>query len=734
MKYAKNLSLLLFMSLFLPIATTAKGLSRYVDPRIGTGGHGHVFFGANVPLGFVQLGPTSILRDWDRCSGYHEADSTIIGFSHTHLSGTGIGDLCDILVMPAAGRVTYERGHISKPGSGLWSLSDRQAERCEPGYYSTRLLRNGVSVELTATCRVGLHHYTFPTTSGEQGSLVFDLENGTGWDQGTEAFVRRVDSRTIEGYRRSKGWASDQRVYFVAEFSEPIERFAIGRPGTQEEEPRNEEKAEKVYARLWFNTAKGHSDVYVKVALSPISTANARMNMQHEMPGWNFKAVRRQATKLWDRELEKIKIQSSDESVLKTFYTALYHSLVAPETFCDVNGEYYGADHLTHKTDGWTNYTVFSLWDTYRAAHPLATIIHPERVPHYVQTMLHIYRQQGKLPVWHLMGCETNTMIGNPAICVVADAIMKEFKGFNYEEAYQAMKASAMLDERGQKLRKQYGYIPCDLYNEAVATDMEYAIADGALACVAKKLGHADDYEYFLNRSHSYRHYWDAKTGFIRGLSSKGEWRTPFNPFHSKHREDDYTEGNAWQYTFLVPHDLDGMTTLAGKDFYLSRLDSLFLADGDLGADASPDISGLIGQYAHGNEPSHHVLYFYTMLGQPRKTADLVHRVLTTLYHAAPDGLSGNEDVGQMSSWYLLSALGFYQVEPAGGKFVFGTPLVSSADLKVSGGTFRIRAKGLSERNRYIHSIRLNGKPYNKSYIDYADIVRGGLLEYQMGE
>ena len=716
------------------VSAKAADLTRFVNPRIGTGGHGHVFFGANVPWGYVQLGPTSIPRDWDWCSGYHDSDSTIIGFAHTHLSGTGIGDLSDILIMPAYGRITYARGTEGDLESGLWSYSDRSSEHCEPGYYTTRLRRNNVHVELTATLRVGWHHYTFPTNTQENGSLVVDLENGTGWDRATEGYIRHVDAHTIEGYRLSRGWASDQRVYFVATFSEPIRKFAIGKAGSSDEDTTLVTvRTQAAYARLWFDT-RHKPDVFVKVALSPVSIEGARKNMQAEAPSWCFNAARKRANADWNRELSKIKIRNADKQTRNVFYTALYHSLVAPETFCDVDGQYYGADHKMHQLpQSQTNYTVFSLWDTYRAAHPLATLIHPDRVPDFVRTMLRIFKEQGKLPVWHLMGNETNTMIGNPAICVVADAILKGFKGFDYEEAYEAMKSSAMLDERGQRWRKQYGYIPYDKYTESVASDMEYAIADGALAAVALKLGHTDDYRYFTERSHSYRHYWDPSTGFMRGLSSEGEWHSPFDPFHSKHRDDDYTEGNAWQYTFLVPHDVDGLAAIVGKERLIERLDSLFLAQGDLGENASPDISGLIGQYAHGNEPGHHIIYLYTLLGQPWKTADRVREVLTTLYHAAPDGLSGNEDVGQMSSWYILSALGLYQVEPAGGKYVFGVPFIGDADLKVSGGTFKIRTKNASAENKYIQHIRLNSKGYYKNYITYEDIARGGTLEFIMG-
>lgn len=400
-----------------------------------------------------------------------------------------------------------------------------------------------------------------------------------------------------------------------------------------------------------------------------------------------------------------------------------------------MNGEYRGADGESKKAASFKNYTTLSLWDTYRAAHPLMTIIHPEKVPDIINTMINIYRQQGKLPVWHLMGCETNTMVGNPAIPVVADAMLKGFTGFDRTVAYEAMKTSAMLDERGLDLYKEYGYIPFDKYNESVATTLEYALADWALAQVAAMEGKTEDYEYFDNRSKAYMHYFDPETGFLRGKSSEGKWRTPFDPFSSTHRADDYTEGNAWQYTWLVPHDVEGLASQFGSmEAFHSKLDSLFLVRGDMGAEASPDISGLIGQYAHGNEPSHHIIYFYTMTGQPHKAALLVRKVLGGLYGDSPDGLAGNEDVGQMSAWYVLSALGFYQAEPAGGRYFFGSPIIDEAVLDVGGGeTFTVKVLDNSPENIYIQRITLRGAEYRKPYISHDDITTGGEMTIEMG-
>jgi predicted alpha-1,2-mannosidase len=679
---------------------------QYVDQRIGTGGHGHVFVGANVPFGMVQLGPTSIPESWDWTSGYHTSDTTVIGFSHTHLSGTGIGDLFDVTVMPIVGDVTYARGTEDDPASGLWSYFSHANEKMRPGYYATRLDRYGIDVELTATARVGLHRYTFPES--ENPAIVFDLENGGCWDTATETHIELTSDTSIAGWRYSTGWAKKQRVYFVAEFSKPFRETML--------------TADNRYGRFDFKPTAAGEAIMLKVALSPVSVENARANLDAELPGWNFKATAKAAAKAWNSQLSKIRIETADESVKRIFYTALYHTMIAPSLFSD--------------TGSVDRYTTFSLWDTYRAAHPLMTIIHPEKVPDMVNTMLDIYKQQGKLPVWHLWGNETDCMVGNPAIPVVADAILKGFGGFDRELAYEAMKASAMLDERGMNHYKEYGYIPYDKYNESVATCLEYALADWALAQVAQKEGRTEDYEYFDTRSKAYRHYFDPSVGFLRGKSSTGEWREPFNPFRSTHRFDDYTEGNAWQYTWLVPHDVEGLAAqFGGLEPFHAKLDSLFVAEGDLGADASPDISGLIGQYAHGNEPGHHTTYFYTMTGQPRKTADLVRRVMAEMYHDQPDGLSGNEDVGQMSAWYILSSIGLYQPEPAGGRYYFGSPIVDEAVLNVGDGrTFTIRALDNSPENRYIQSVTLNGAAWDKPYIDFADIAAGGELVFTMGD
>ncbi|WP_304228621.1 GH92 family glycosyl hydrolase [Phocaeicola plebeius] len=705
-------------------------LTQFVDPRIGTGGHGHVFYGANVPYGFIQLGPTSIPQSWDWVSGYHVSDSTVIGFPHTHLSGTGIGDLHDINVMPVVGEVTYSRGDASSYETGLWSYSDRSKEVVTPGYYRTHLSRYNVDVELTATKRVGFHKYTF--LGNESPAIVFDMVNGGCWDKTTEAVIRVVNDSTVSGYRYSKGWADDQRVFFRAEFSRKFDNVEfIVNDSVKEGDMA---KGAQLFARVNF-AAGNQEPVYMKVALSPTSEEGAQLNMQTELSGWDFEKTIADAKAAWNKELNKVKVYTTDEASKKIFYTSLYHTLFAPSEFCDVNGDYYGADKQMHKDEGFVNYTTFSLWDTYRAAQPLMTILHPEKMSDIINTMLHIHQQQGKLPVWHLMGCETNCMVGNPGVPVVADAILKDIKGFDTELAFKALKESSMLPERGMEHRIEYGFIPADKMTEAIAYDMEYAIADWAVAQAAQKLGKQEDYEYFLKRSKSYKNYFDASTGFMRGKMLDGSWRTPFSPYASSHRDDDYCEGNAWQYTWLVPHDVEGLVECFGsKEAFVNKLDSLFLANGDMGEASSPDISGLIGQYAHGNEPSHHTVYLYALVGQPWKTADRIKEILHTMYTDQPDGLSGNEDVGQMSAWYILSSFGFYQVEPAGGKFVFGYPNFDKVEIAVPAGKFVIERENKGQQNNYIQGIVFNGTEYKKPWIEYADIMKGGELKFLMGD
>lgn len=719
----KNLFISLMTGMFMVASCTEATINYtdYVDTSIGTGGHGHVFVGANVPFGAVQLGPTSIPQKWDWTSGYHVSDSTVIGFSHTHLSGTGIGDLCDITVMPVTGEVTYARGDESDPESGLWSYADRSKEISTPGYYSVPLLRYGITAELTATNRVGFHRYTFPKS--DEAAVIFDLENANGNDDILDVFVEACGDNALRGYRTSYGWSEDQRVYFYAEFSKPFKEARIHSIGYR-----------PMYARLDYETEQGEQ-ILVKVGISSVSMEGAEANLRAELPGWDFDSVSRAAHDMWNEELSRIKVETDNETDLRKFYTALYHTMIAPSTYNDVNGDYLGADRKVHSDPGHTTYTTFSLWDTYRAAMPLYSIYQPQRYVEMINTMLNIYKEQGRLPIWHLFSWETETMVGNPGIPPVADAIVKEMDGFDKELAFEAMKVSAMRPDRGQDARMEYGYIPYDKYHESVAYDLEYALADGALALAAEKMGKNDDYEYFNERSKSYKFLFDPELQYLRGKDSKGNFREEYSPYASTHRADDYCEGNGWQYTWLVPHDVEGLVEcFGGKDAFVHKLDSLFTVSSALKGDStSPDITGLIGQYAHGNEPSHHTVYLYSVVGEPWKTADKVREVLNTLYHAEPDGLSGNEDVGQMSAWYVLSSLGFYEVEPASARYWFGSPLFDKVQLAVEGGTFAITVENNSDTDRYIQKVYLNGKEHDKGYIEHKDIAAGGELVIHMG-
>ena len=679
--------------------------TQYVNPFVGTGGHGHVFLGANVPFGHIQAGPTQKKQGWDWCSGYHYSDSIIIGFGQMHLSGTGIGDLGDIALLP----VTQNNEREVK--------FSHKAEYATPGYYAVTLA-NGVRVELTATLRTAFHRYTFPADV-KQEQVVIDLSQGIGWDRMTACSMKQEGRNTVVGSRFSTGWAKDQRVYFVAEFSQPITH-----------------QTTEGDTLSVFSFEPTGQPLMVKVGISSVSIDNARKNLQQESPNWAFNTIVADAQKAWNKELGKIDIQTDNASDKRIFYTGLYHTMTAPSVFNDVNGEYRGADGKTYHGD-FTPYTTFSLWDTYRAAHPLMTLIHPEKQRDIAQTMLHIAQQQGRLPVWFLEGNETDCMVGNPGIPVLIDIALK---GFDVDKhaVLEAAKKTQLFGDRGLDLLKKYGYLPYDLEptNETVAKGLEYALADGCIARLAKALKAEKDYKYFLKRSQSYRdYYFDKQTKFMRGIDSKGRFREPFDPFKVIHRADDYTEGTAWQYIWLVPHDVHGLISAFGGDKpFTNKLDSLFIVQGDMGKDASPDISGLIGQYAHGNEPGHHIIYLYDYAGQPWKTALRVREVLRTMYHDSVDGLSGNEDVGQMSAWYILSSLGFYQVEPAGGRYVFGSPLFNEASMNVGNGkTFRIIAHNNSKENMYIQSVKLNGKPYTRCYIDFKDIIRGGKLEFTMG-
>lgn len=660
--------------------------------------------GANVPFGLVQLGPTEPTRGWDWCSGYYYDDDELIGFGHMHLSGTGIGCLGDVAFLPV------------KDFKQTSTRFKHEAEKVHPGYYSVQLTDPNVLVELTATERCGFHRYTFK--NGAKAQLALDLSQCIGWDKLNDCLLTQESATRLTGFRRSNGWAADRRIYFSIDFSQPVTVHRL-------------DSMERVVVSVADNT----KPLLVKVALSPVSIDKAKLNMQAELAGWDFDAAVKQADEAWNRELARIEIQTNDRTKKRVFYTAMYHLMTSCSKFNDVDREYRGADGKVHKAD-FTNYTTLSLWDTYRAAHPLMTVAFPEMQRDFAQTFLNIYKQQGRLPVWHLMGSETDCMVGNPGAIVLADLTMKGFVE-DKELALEALKATQMKDIRSLGLLKKHGYIPWNLEpeNETVAKALEYCAADDGVAKVAKLLGKKDDYEYFFNRSHSYKKYYDPETRFLRAVGTDGKFRLPFNPFFAEHRTNDYTEGNAWQYTFLVPHDVKGLIKLFGSDkAFMSKLDSLFFVEGWAGDNASPDMSGMTGQYAHGNEPSHHVIYMYNYAGRPDKAAPMLRKMLNEMYLDQPDGLSGNEDVGQMSAWYILSSVGLYQVDPVGGRFVIGSPLFDKATVNVGGGkTFTVVAKNNSDKNIYVQSARLNGKTLKNSYVDFNDIRHGGTLELVMG-
>ena len=660
--------------------------------------------GANVPFGLVQLGPTEPTRGWDWCSGYYYDDDELIGFGHMHLSGTGIGCLGDVAFLPV------------KDFKQTSTRFKHEAEKVHPGYYSVQLTDPNVLVELTATERCGFHRYTFK--NGAKAQLALDLSQCIGWDKLNDCLLTQESATRLTGFRRSNGWAADRRIYFSIDFSQPVTVHRL-------------DSMERVVVSVADNT----KPLLVKVALSPVSIDKAKLNMQAELAGWDFDAAVKSADEAWNRELARIEIQTNDRTKKRVFYTAMYHLMTSCSKFNDVDREYRGADGKVHKAD-FTNYTTLSLWDTYRAAHPLMTVAFPEMQRDFAQTFLNIYKQQGRLPVWHLMGSETDCMVGNPGAIVLADLTMKGFVE-DKELALEALKATQMKDIRSLGLLKEHGYIPWNLEpeNETVAKALEYCAADDGVAKVAKLLGKTDDYEYFFNRSRSYKKYYDPETRFLRAVDTDGKFRLPFNPFFAEHRTNDYTEGNAWQYTFLVPHDVKGLIKLFGSDkAFMSKLDSLFFVEGWAGDNASPDMSGMTGQYAHGNEPSHHVIYMYNYAGRPDKAAPLLRKMLNEMYLDQPDGLSGNEDVGQMSAWYILSSVGLYQVDPVGGRFVIGSPLFDKATVNVGGGkTFTVVAKNNSDKNIYVQSARLNGKTLKNSYVDFNDIRHGGTLELVMG-
>jgi len=718
---------LYFSSVFL-LSYTANAqnkadLSSFVDPYIGSGGHGHVFVGASVPFGAVQLGPENFYKGWDWCSGYNYRDSVLIGFPHTHLSGTGIGDLADLLIMPYTGAIKTDKGIETEPGSGYASRYSHKNEKVRPGYYSVKLDASGIRVELTATERVGFHWYHFP--QGKEAHVIIDLKEGIN-DRSTDTYITRVDQYTIEGYRYSKGWAKNQWLFFAIRSSQPLSKFNVYDDNKLLDGTNG--KGAAIKGLISFDNAL--ADLKLKVGISPVSSENALANIEAEIPGWDFQKVRDAANAKWNKELAKISVQTNSLTDKRIFYTSLYHTMIDPAIFNDHNGDYRGADKKVYKNASFTNYTVFSLWDTYRADNPLYNIIQPKRAGDMINTMLAIYDQQGKLPIWHLMGNETGTMVGISSMQVVAEAYLKGIKGFDAERAFAAIKGTAMSDSLGMKYVKNFEPIPTDKQSRPVAKALEYAIGDGSTALMAKKLGKTDDYNYFAKRAQSYKLYFDPSDKFFKGKLSDGNWSPGFDPLKSKNNL--YAEGNAWQYLWLVPQDVPGLISLlGGEKAFNNRLDEFFNLNAKADLD---DLTGLIGQYAHGNEPSHHITYLYTYSGQQWKTAEKVRYILKDMYLALPDGIIGNEDCGQMSAWYVFSSLGFYPVFPASGAYVIGSPLFDKATINLDNGKkFTVETVGNGPKNIYIQSITLNSKSYLKTYILHQDIMNGGILKITMG-
>ena len=747
--------LFLIVILSATIFAQTKDYTKYVNPFVGTGGHGHTFPGATVPFGFVQLSPDTRVDNWDGSSGYHYSDSTIYGFSHTHLSGTGIPDYCDILFMPTVGKPQFSASDGEKETNGYTSKFSHENEKAEAGYYSVKLDDDNIFAEMTATKRVGFHRYTFPKS--DEANIILDLK----WrDKVLDSELKVVGKNRIEGYRRSSSWAKDQVVYFVAEFSKPFKSVY-----TQNSDPgkvivlkvvENSKnkfldfiRGEDLKTSISFNNPK-NEPILLKVAISPVSVEGARKNLEAEIPDWDFEKVRANAKNAWNKELSKIEVSGGTDAQMTNFYTALYHTMIQPNVFQDVDGKYLGLDKKIHAAPPDTNYTIFSLWDTFRAAHPLYTIIDEKRTAQFINTFIRQHEQGGKLPVWELAANETDTMIGYHAVSVIADAMAKNIKGFDYEKAFEAAKHSAELNHFGLEAYKKRGYISVEDENESVSKTLEYAYDDFCIAQMAiiiirqrqEKLptnykgefdmSIVDVYEKYLKRAQYFENLFDKETGFMRPKKNGG-FVASFAP---QEVTFNFTEGNSWVYSFFVPQDVSKLIELqGGRENFVKKLDELFSTNVQLSGREQPDITGLIGQYAHGNEPSHHIAYLYDYAGEPWKTQKIVRKIMDEFYKPTPDGLIGNEDCGQMSAWYILSALGFYEVNPSQPIYALGTPIFKEAKIHLENGkTFIIKATNISDKNIYIKSVKLNGENYRKVFFTHEDLKNGGELEFEMSD
>lgn len=710
-----------------PDAETECYATEYVNPFIGTDFTGNTYPGAQAPFGMVQLSPDNGLPGWDRISGYFYPDSTIAGFSHTHLSGTGAGDLYDISFMP----VTLPYKEADTP-LGIHSLFSHDEETASAGYYQVRLKDYDINVELTATERCGIQRYTFPEADA---AIFLNLRKAMNWDFTNDTRIEVVDSVTIQGYRFSDGWARDQHIYFRTRFSKPFASVQLDTAAVIKDGKRIGSSA---IARFDFHTSAGEQ-ILVTTAISGVSMEGAARNLAAEAPADDFDKYLAVTRKNWNEQLSKVEIKSNDIDEKVKFYTALYHSMLAPTIYSDMDGAYYGPDKQVHQADGWTNYSTFSLWDTYRAAHPLYTYIEPQRVNDMVKSFLAFSEQNGRLPVWNFYGSETDMMIGYHAVPVIVDAYLKEIGDFDPKKALAACVATANIDEyRGIGLYKKYGYVPYDVtdhYNSenwSLSKTLEYAYDDYCIARMAEKLGEKQIADEFYKRSRNYKNVYNSQTTFMQPRNNKGSFIEDFSP-------DDYTphicESNGWQYFWSVQQDVDGLISLVGgKERFAQKLDSMFTYNPSADEDLPIFSTGMIGQYAHGNEPSHHVIYLFNAIGQPWKTQKYAAEVMHELYKNTPAGLCGNEDCGQMSAWYVFSAMGFYPVDPVSGKYEIGTPLYPEMKMHLANGkTFTILAPAVSKENIYIQSVKLDGKPYDKSYITHEQIMNGSIFEFEMG-
>lgn len=720
-------------------SSTTTDVTELVKIRIGTGGHGHTYPGATVPFGMVQLSPDTYNEGWDYCSGYHYSDSSIMGFSHTHLSGTGAADLLDFLLMPGTGPAKTVPGSRENPGEGYRSRFSHDDEVAEPGYYSVLLKDYGIRAELTATERVGFHKYTFPKS--DSSHFILDLVHV---DSSSDKLVlwsnlKVVGNDTIVGGRSTDLWAKGREIYFAMKFSKPFSSAEIVSDDKRLGESVREAEGKALKCILHCQTNEGEV-IYVKTGLSGVSAEGALKNLEAEVPGWDFNGVRSRAKSVWQRELSAIQIEGGSQKQKEIFYTSYYHALVSPTLFDDVDGRYRGMDGKVHQLlPGQHNYSTFSLWDTYRAAHPLYTLTQGKRVPGMVNCLIRMAEQSpGGMPVWPLHAKETFCMTGYHSVVVIAEAHAKGFEGIDFAKAYPMVRKRALEDDyQGFALYRKLGYIPCDQESESASKTLDYAYDDWAAAHLARVAGATADHAQLLKNAGNYRNLYDKATTFVHSRTMDGKWSEPFSPIELGYSKKwrDYTESNPWVTTFSVQHDPKGLAELlGGRQALIEKLDGLFSAPSDLPPDAPPDIAGLVGQYAHGNEPSHHIAYLYSYVGAPYKTQERVRSLLDTMYKNEPDGLAGNEDCGQMSAWFVMSALGFYSVDPVSANYVFGTPLFDRVRLRVdSGKELVVEAKRRSPEDKYIQSVEFNGKPYTKVWFNHSAISNGGHIVFTMG-